>query len=143
MQVVELRDFIWNCYLVNVKIPANACRRCVRGQQGSVISEVLFQRKDALQSRTLAKASSPGNIWCWGWKQRVILVTLPLTLPDLAPGTFRLQVSFPVFLASPLQKPVVSEQFKIQTHSCVKVNCSVSLGGFAPLCPWAGPISAR
>ena len=58
--------FIWVCYIVNVKIPANACRRWDRGRQGSVISEVLFQLKDALESCTLAKASSPASIWHWG-----------------------------------------------------------------------------
>lgn len=45
------------------KIPANACRRCDRGWQESVVPGVLFQLKDALESCTLAKASSPVNIW--------------------------------------------------------------------------------
>ena len=58
--------FIWVCCLVNVKFPANACRRCDRGRQGSVISEVLFQLRDALESCTLAKASSPASIQRWG-----------------------------------------------------------------------------
>lgn len=81
--------FIEVCHLVNVKLPASICRRCDRGWQGSVISEVLFQLKDALESCTSAKASSQANTWHWGWQKRLILVTSPLTSADLAPDTFR------------------------------------------------------